>query len=198
MCADMTLFLANCIWTDPHSTPFAALLAILILEAFSWLPWDQLPRHGSRAGRSHSGFDRRIHLQVFIVLHQFGRALCPKWAKDENVPIDHGGFGVFVAHQLLHCANVLARFQQVDSAAGLHVPLGTAGSRQAGWSPEVRNIRRGSLQPRGLRGVAARPPLTPFTPPAPGSRCALGPRLPGCRRRSAPPHCWSPPSRRSA
>ena len=61
-----------------------------------------------------------------MVLQKVGGAGHAQWATVQNMRVDHCGIDVFVAHQLLDRADVLAAFQEVG---GEGVPKGMAG----GW-----------------------------------------------------------------
>jgi hypothetical protein len=48
---------------------------------------------------------------MFVLLHKIGRAAHPERAAVEHMRVDHGGFHVLVAQQLLNGADVLAPYK---------------------------------------------------------------------------------------
>ena len=116
---------------------------------------------------------------MFVLLHKNGRAAHSERAAVEHMGIDHGGFHVLVAQQLLNGADVLARLR-----LRLASPPSAPRSDRDDGGPGFRNPCRAIASAGG----------TPTATPTPDWR--LGTSGPGHRASAHGPS--QPPGRRDA
>ncbi len=127
------------------------------------------------------------------MLQKVGRAAHAKGATVQHMRIDHCGFDVFVAHELLKRADVLAAFQQVGGermAEG--VGRGWRGDSRGEHRPPHGLLNHGGIQVMAslLTGVGAVPAmlLWKYPLPAPLHRC-MGILPPQGVGKAHPPKC---------